>query len=60
MLVLGRKEGEKIVVGEGLVTIVIVECRSNGTVRVGIDAPREMRVDREEVHLERMAQGGAA
>ena len=48
MLVLTRKKGEKIVVGKGLVTITIVDIK-DGRVRVGIEAPRELSVHREEI-----------
>ena len=47
MLVLSRKEGQRIVVG-GKVVITIVESRS-GRVRIGIEAPPEVSVHREEV-----------
>ena len=47
MLVLSRCEGEKILVGDD---IVITVCRVNGgQVRIGIEAPREILVIREEL-----------
>ena len=47
MLVLSRCEGEKILVGDD---IVITVCRVNGSqVRIGIEAPREILVIREEL-----------
>ena len=47
MLVLSRYEGEKILVGDD---IVITVCRVNGgQVRIGIEAPREIVVIREEL-----------
>ncbi len=48
MLVLSRKPGEKIHIGN-LVTITIVRIGPN-TVRLGIDAPREMNIVRDELH----------
>ena len=48
MLVLSRKEDEKIIIG-GNITIMVVEIRED-KVRLGIDAPREVTVHREEVH----------
>lgn len=47
MLVLSRKPGEKILVGEN-VTITIVRIGPN-TVRLGIEAPRDMNIVREEL-----------
>jgi carbon storage regulator len=47
MLVLSRKRGEQIAIGKDIV-ITIVEIRGDKT-RVGIDAPKEVSVDRIEV-----------
>lgn len=47
MLVLSRKPGEKILIGDN-VTVTIVRIGPN-TVRLGIDAPREMNIVREEL-----------
>lgn len=47
MLVLSRKAGEKILIGDN-VTVTIVRIGPN-TVRVGIDAPRDMNIVREEL-----------
>jgi carbon storage regulator len=47
MLVLARKVGEKILIGENVsVTVVRV---AQGIVRLGIDAPDEMPIVREEI-----------
>ena len=47
MLVLSRKVGEKILIGDNIsVTIVRV---AQGTVRVGIEAPQELPIVREEI-----------
>ena len=51
MLVLSRKEGEKIVVGNDIV-ITVVEI-GRGRVKIGIQAPRTMGVDRSEVRANR-------
>jgi len=49
MLVLSRKESEKILIGDQ-VAVTIVRIGPNN-VRVGIDAPREMNIVREELTL---------
>ena len=48
MLVLSRKKGEKIIIGDNI-TITVVEIRGD-KVRLGIEAPREVPVNRQEVH----------
>ena len=47
MLVLTRKIGEGIIIGDDI-RITVVELKGGG-VRIGIDAPREMKVHRQEV-----------
>ena len=47
MLVLSRKPGERILIGDD-VTVTIVRIGPN-TVRLGIEAPREMNIVREEL-----------
>jgi carbon storage regulator len=47
MLVLTRKIGEGIVINDDI-TITIVEMKG-GAVRIGIDAPREKKIYRQEV-----------
>ncbi len=48
MLVLSRKKDEKIVIGENI-TLMVIEIRGD-RVRLGIDAPRDVAVHREEVY----------
>lgn len=50
MLVLSRKKDEKIVIANAI-TICVVEIRGD-RVRLGIDAPRDVSVHREEVWVE--------
>jgi carbon storage regulator len=51
VLVLTRKVGDRIVIGdEIIVTVVAVQ---GNKVRVGIDAPQSITVDRAEVHARR-------
>ena len=47
MLVLSRKPGERVLIG-GNVTVTIVRIGPN-SVRLGIDAPRELNIVREEL-----------
>lgn len=47
MLVLSRKLGEKIVI-DGNITITVVEVRGE-KVRIGVDAPQNVTVHREEI-----------
>lgn len=48
MLVLTRRPGESIVIGQNVI-ITVIEIKG-GQVRIGIDAPREVQVHREEVY----------
>ena len=54
MLVLSRKNGEKVLIGDNIV-VTILEHRG-GYTRVGIEAPKDVAVLREEV-AERMKAG---
>ena len=47
MLILSRRKGQTIVIAEGIRVSVVSISRS--CVRLGIDAPTEISVDREEV-----------
>ncbi len=48
MLVLTRKAGEGIIIGDD-VTIKIIELKGGG-VRIGIDAPRDRKIYRQELY----------
>lgn len=50
MLVLSRKEGEGIRVGGGIVVRVV--RAGKGSVRIGIEAPADVLIAREELSLE--------
>ncbi len=59
MLVLSRKSGQRIQIGENI-TITIVAAKGS-TVRIGIDAPADVRVLRSELaNRPRAASGRAA
>jgi carbon storage regulator len=52
MLVLTRNVGETIVI-DGTIRVTVIAIQG-GKVRIGIDAPDDVRVDREEVHKRRV------
>lgn len=58
MLVLSRRAGESVVIGDDVV-VTVLEVRGD-VVRVGIDAPRHVRVHRQEVYRELQAANEAA
>jgi len=57
MLVLTRKPGEQIVIGNGIrVTVVSV---GPGRVKIGIEAPPDVRIDRSEIHEKILHEQGS-
>ena len=58
MLVLSRKKDEKIIIG-GNIELMVIDIQHD-KVRIGIEAPREVIVDREEVHIARQQAKEAA
>lgn len=48
MLILSRKRGERIRIGDN-VTVVVLEVRGS-SVRLGFDGPADIPIHREEVH----------
>lgn len=62
MLVLARRKSERIILRtpDGTVIVVTaVEIRGQaGKVKIGIDAPPEVMVDREEIYTKKLAKGG--
>lgn len=53
MLVLTRRAGESVMIGDNVI-ITVLEARGD-VVRLGIEAPREVQVHREEVYRELQA-----
>ncbi len=58
MLVLTRRAGESVMIGDDVV-ITVLEVRGD-VIRLGIRAPREIQVHREEVYRELQAANVAA
>lgn len=58
MLILTRKSGESIRIGDNI-KLKIIEIRGN-QVRLGIDAPHDLAVHREEIYALIQAQNQAA
>ena len=58
MLVLSRRAGESIVIGNDVV-ITILEVRG-GQIRIGVDAPRNLAVHRAEIYEQVQAENRAA
>ena len=48
MLVLSRKAGEGFLIGDDII-VKVIESKS-GTIRIGIDAPRDKKIFRQEVY----------
>ncbi len=57
MLVLTRKKNGKLVIGDNI-TITVVEIRGD-KVRIGIEAPKDVTVHREEIYLAIAAEKAA-
>ena len=57
MLVLSRKKHQQIVIG-GAVRIVVLEIRGD-KVRLGVEAPKDVGVDRLEVHQAKQREDAA-
>ena len=58
MLVLSRKEGEQLLIGDDIV--ITISRISGNRVAVGIDAPRDIRIVRGELEKHEVAKGGVA
>jgi carbon storage regulator len=56
MLILTRRVGEKLVIGEN-VTVTVLGVKGN-QIRIGIDAPPEVQVHREEIFRRILSEKG--
>lgn len=50
MLILTRRNAESLVIGDGEITITVLGVKGN-QVRLGINAPKDVAVHREEIYL---------
>jgi carbon storage regulator len=57
MLVLTRKSGEEIVI-DGVIRVAVISVQGD-RIRLGIDAPKEVVVDRAEIHERRCRFGSS-
>jgi len=55
-LTLWRRIGERIMIGDDIVLTVVEITQGKGKVRLGIEAPREIEVDREEVRARKLEE----
>lgn len=51
MLILTRKPGETLVLGDNI-TVTVLSVRGN-QVRIGVNAPKDVHVNREEIHIKK-------
>lgn len=58
MLVLARRLGESLVIytEEGLKITVVVKAFQGGEVRLGVEAPLNVHIDRKEIYLRKQAE----
>jgi carbon storage regulator len=55
MLILTRRIIETVVIGNNIIRVSVCDVRGN-QVRISIDAPKEVTVDREEIYLRKQGQ----
>ena len=57
MLVITRKKGQVIIIN-GNIKVVVLEQNKYGQYKIGIEAPKDVIIDREEIHNKRMEENG--
>lgn len=55
MLVLTRKEGQQILMGKGKIQMKVLRI-NNGVISIGINAPQDIDIDREEIFIKKQEQ----
>jgi carbon storage regulator CsrA len=50
VLVLKRNRGEEVYIDGGRIRVAVLSVAKNGAVRLGFAAPKEIVIDREEIH----------
>jgi len=58
MLVLSRRKGESVIIGDGI-KVTVIDVRGD-QIRLGIDAPRSVSVHREEIYQQVLLENAAA
>jgi len=56
MLILIRREGESIIIGDNITVTVMAIDRKRA--KIGIEAPKDIAVDREEIHGRKRKEQG--
>ena len=58
MLVLSRRKGESVIIGDGI-KVTVIDVRGD-QIRLGIEAPRSISVHREEIYQQVLEENAAA
>jgi carbon storage regulator len=55
MLVLSRRAGEKIIINDNII-VTVSSIQKPDQVRIGVEAPSEISIDREEIYLRKKGE----
>ena len=58
MLVLTRRKGEQVMIGDGLIVVEVLEIGPQGQVKLGFQAPRGLPIHRAEIQKRVDAEKG--